>query len=91
MLRWSGKLIIELFDDVTVMFVSTRARAGLPLLSCSWITRIGRLLANWNVDDPEGVIGATYAASFDGAGITVVTVTLPGKREEEVTVMLDWP
>jgi phenylpyruvate tautomerase PptA (4-oxalocrotonate tautomerase family) len=32
-----------------------------------------------------------YAASFDGAGITVVTVTLLGKREEEVAVMLDWP
>ena len=83
---------MELFDDVTVMFVNTRARAGLPLSSCSWTTRIGRLLANWNADDPEGVVGAMYATSFDGAGITVATVTLPEWRlEGEVAVMTESP
>jgi hypothetical protein len=35
--------------------------------------------------------GATYACSFDGAGITVVTFTLPGKREEETAVILERP
>jgi len=39
-----------------------------------------------NVDE-----GARYAASFDGAGITVVTFSLPALREDEVAVMLEWP
>jgi hypothetical protein len=30
---WIGPFTIELFDDVTVIRVTTRARAGLPLLS----------------------------------------------------------
>ena len=35
--------------------------------------------------------GATYACSLDGAGITVVTLALSDRREEEDAVMIEWP
>jgi hypothetical protein len=87
MLSFSGPDTIEALDEVTVISVNCLALAGLPLLSCSWRTKIG--LLPMEVAKREG--GAIYACILEGAGITVVTFTLAGKRDDETAVMPEWP